>query len=1652
MDKPLPFVDYFPDIYPQRRSVDIDCEPTVVGVLLKSIFYHKESLLCRGLVIRSQCETVPLYTTVNLEVTDMAPVVGYDLEMDADDGENWNAVKATWSRHFAAEPIFISVSHEDIKRTVNAAVFPLKSVARASAYMKLVRGALTFGDFSPDKGYYLARDGNTPALCSDVMFGRMYYIPVGKLNRTVSPRDLVYDHRASEIEARAFDASHVNHFYKAACLDIETVFAGAHRDPAVRSNSFAYRFPYCTEGTVDDMTTCRNRMLSNLKEQQKQFPKHVKRVSIPSLPSDMPGQQHEITCVSIVVLNSHMPKAYGGHRKKLLVAYNKEKAALCPHPELDLDIAKTAGIDDVRRVEFHACGGELALLERTISILRTHRIELLYVYNAEFDIRVLNQRVHFYADPCYLKTLESTARQRCEKLKRMWTGLFVTRALSADAEPVFQFENVRFLDMYREMLKNVGSVLSSGTLTEYKLRQIATHVETFNKDKAKLGHFKMNSCGMNVIDLYRMAGTRDIKYACTSMKLNDVAPYVVAKVREIHKKPAKDPRKLYKVADVSYDKMDEMISMGGKSLFAVLVYNLVDSQLCCRLAKVLKPVSALFHRCRTTLNIDVVVHGRGDMFSGFVQSIHSVQMPQLKFTLDTLRVKAGPVGGEHQARLRWDPKSQVPDGDCETWKGGAVCEPLTGLHYSGPGMGLELSFDFAGMYPSIMCALNISPETTIPWPPVDFPHDLSGWICYSWEAEGHEYASLILKYDERTGSYIRAPGVFASSVEYYLNQRSAFKAKLKDPAVGDAERIYFKLQEGECKVMANSFYGTAPYPCGPLISGHGRQQIAVVNNCVSEFYRHKCPVVYGDTDSVMVAVGYGPGDSVEIDVPDAVRDREMNSQQQKASLRQFAYKAQEAIRSKLKRVGEQVPDFLQYVHVALVEDVLKRMYVIGRDNKHEKLHRDPQGNLTDEGYPVYLARVPGAGARIPVTEAFVKDRRVKLEYENSCSIYCHVAKKTYLALTHTVDCLGEQLSSISVKVRGLAAFKSMRSPCDSAVTDTFISCVMKGDCVKLETDRVSCFSTAPWHRLRAGDVILYVKEEPTFDDESSRWAELSQASSFLTPHRVVSVDTLQLTGGQSAVLVKLENAQLEDARRSVYRLSLYKDGVYCMNHMFSRKESILRDLLAARASEMIASKMGLGLFPWSTLIKCAKNKHFSQHTLARLKVGNSNVKTTYVELTRTWLQRITGLAVKPVECYEFHKCNPCEATFYRYPVALQATSGCLTVMFGGSLLCESAAGAAESSLRDDDDDDDDTQTGSPSPRTDPGSSADSCLIDHPYQLGNKCYADSKVMLAHSADRSLVNRAAKLIAHCIIDFCLPRHMYSDNSEKQVAEDCKTRLLLSICCIKDRLKRANAAFNCIMNTCPEHMIPACGEHELDRIMLNRQHVSRLRGEKLTACVNVVVGDMTLRPAAVYGDLCRKLGESLSTLMRQGAISTTRTQTHAGEKISISLPVAMLREAGIASETGELHVSRNELHERPLVDLAGLLYQTTLMLQILNPGAFTRSTDTLCPSNTLCIMPYSMADETAMAMWIDEFKKTQWLTVKTLDWSDRRPGVPFETKQVSYHCTGCKNFYRDLLANDVPVHAVFAHVYGPDKTRKIGRCVNEKPWLLTQKRDTP
>ncbi|KAI4797390.1 hypothetical protein KUCAC02_025119 [Chaenocephalus aceratus] len=276
MDKAVPFVDFFPNVYPERRSVNLETEPNLVGVMIKSVFFHteEEALLCRGLVVHAR--GIELYSTVHLKVKGIAPVVGYDMDLIRDqDGEEetWELVRGTWSKHMVAQPVRVSVLHDDIKRKVNAQVFPLRCISLARKYVRTVRGALTFGDICPDKGYYMARDGNTPALCSDVMFGRVYFVPENKLNQELSASDLIYDRETCEADAKLFDGKHMPYFYKAACLDIETVFDKSYRDPRLHSRTFAYAFPYCTESRVADMTEYRSKLVCTLNAGRLALPK-----------------------------------------------------------------------------------------------------------------------------------------------------------------------------------------------------------------------------------------------------------------------------------------------------------------------------------------------------------------------------------------------------------------------------------------------------------------------------------------------------------------------------------------------------------------------------------------------------------------------------------------------------------------------------------------------------------------------------------------------------------------------------------------------------------------------------------------------------------------------------------------------------------------------------------------------------------------------------------------------------------------------------------------------------------------------------------------------------------------------------------------------------------------------------------------------------------------------------------------------------------------------------------------------------------------------------------------------------------------------------------------------------------------------------------
>ena len=150
-----------------------------------------------------------------------------------------------------------------------------------------------------------------------------------------------------------------------------------------------------------------------------------------------------------------------------------------------------------------------------------------------------------------------------------------------------------------------------------------------------------------------------------------------------------------------------------------------------------------------------------------------------------------------------------------------------------------------------------------------------------------------------------------------------------------------------------------------------------------------------------------------------------------------------------------------------------------------------------------------------------------------------------------------------------------------------------------------------------------------------------------------------------------------------------------------------------------------------------------------------------------------------------------------------------------------------------------------------------------------------MLIAHYADCNLMNRYGKLVAHCVVDYCLPRrHMYSSALGPLNLDDCKRHLLTTIASVRERLKRATSAFNSVMNNCPEHMIPTGlrKTRELDLLKTNRETAAcRLPGEKLEACVEVVVvDDMSLKPRDVYKNLSVSLGKMLTKAIAEGVVS--------------------------------------------------------------------------------------------------------------------------------------------------------------------------------------
>lgn len=167
-------------------------------------------------------------------------------------------------------------------------------------------------------------------------------------------------------------------------------------------------------------------------------------------------------------------------------------------------------------------------------------------------------------------------------------------------------------------------------------------------------------------------------------------------------------------------------------------------------------------------------------------------------------------------------------------KGATVLEPRKGLHKD-----CVLVLDFQSLYPSIIRAFNISPDSLV----------LSENI-----PNCHEAPNGARFVDKET--YV---GFLPEILEVLITTRKKTKAEMK-MASGDEKRILDAKQHA-LKILANSIYGYTGYARARLyvaevanaITAYGRANIEKTKSFIEENFP-SIEVIYGDTDSVMLKV------------------------------------------------------------------------------------------------------------------------------------------------------------------------------------------------------------------------------------------------------------------------------------------------------------------------------------------------------------------------------------------------------------------------------------------------------------------------------------------------------------------------------------------------------------------------------------------------------------------------------------------------------------------------------------------------------------------------------------------------------------------------------------------------------------------------------
>jgi DNA polymerase I len=156
------------------------------------------------------------------------------------------------------------------------------------------------------------------------------------------------------------------------------------------------------------------------------------------------------------------------------------------------------------------------------------------------------------------------------------------------------------------------------------------------------------------------------------------------------------------------------------------------------------------------------------------------------------------------------------------YAGATVLDPVVGMHTN------IIIMDFASLYPSIMRAFNLSPDTIY-------------------------YEGKVAKFR------MDFPGIVPQILEKLYNERVEYKKKMKATKSKDEKNLYNLKQYGN-KILLNSIYGYFGFSKARLfevsiaakVTEEGRKALLLTKETVEN--HGKCLVIAGDTDSVMFTI------------------------------------------------------------------------------------------------------------------------------------------------------------------------------------------------------------------------------------------------------------------------------------------------------------------------------------------------------------------------------------------------------------------------------------------------------------------------------------------------------------------------------------------------------------------------------------------------------------------------------------------------------------------------------------------------------------------------------------------------------------------------------------------------------------------------------